>query len=220
MEESSGTGSSLYLFDLNGLFHRAGEGSRVDRGEAVEMGLDLLESLAELSPVDHPTVDHLARVVAVLGMPALDFRQGLGVEIVVIEGEPPLLRDEGAAVSPVGELGNELVRGGQLDVDLELVLEAGKGTKEPVGLGLHLDVDDVDVDRARTPTEEDGRGTAREVKADVPLRLPAELAHEAADSRRVYRPPHSAAFSKLTSRRTRALYREWAESGSVSASFS
>src|SRR5882724_282896 len=47
-----------------------------------------------------------------------------------------------------------------------------------------------------------------------------ERLHEAPEPRLVYQPPHSTARSKLTSLRIKALYREWAESLSDSASFS
>ena len=44
-----------------------------------------------------------------------------------------------------------------------------------------------------------------QVDAHVLADLPAQRAHETAEPLRVYRPAHSAAFSKLTSGRTRAL---------------
>lgn len=55
-------------------------------------------------------------------------------------------------------------------------------------------------------------GPAGEVEANVLFRFGAERLHEAPEALGVYRPPHSAARSKLTSLRTKALYRECAES--------
>src|SRR5436305_5058608 len=197
--------------------HRSPESRRIDRGIAVELRLDLLEPAPELLAVDQAPVEHLEHVLAVLGMPALDLRECLGVEVVVIEGEAALAGDEGAALLPTRERGDELVRRRQLDVDLELLLDPGESAENAVGFRVHLDID---VDRAGSPSQENRRGSAREVETQVALRLAPELPHEAADAFRVYRPTHSAVFSKLTRRRTRALYREWAESGSVSASLS
>src|SRR6185295_5269458 len=119
------------------------------------------------------------------------------VEVVVVKGEASLPRDECASLFPARNLRNELVRRRQLDVDLQLVFDAGEGAEEPVGLRLHLDVD---VDGARPPTVENGCGSSREVEAHVAVRFLPELPHEPAETVRVYRPAHSAAFSKLTSR--------------------
>src|SRR5215210_3825543 len=148
-------------------------------------------------------------------MAALDLRKGLSVEVVVVEGKTTFARDEEAALLPARDLRDELVRGRQLDVDFQLVLDLWEGAEEPVGLRLHLDVH---VDGAHPPAQKDRGRTSCEVEADIAFSLPPQLLHEAVDPLRVYRPAHSAAFSKLTSRRRRALYRECAESESVSAS--
>src|SRR6185503_2078756 len=113
-----------------------------------------------------------------------------------------LAGDEGAPLLPARDLRNELIGRGQLDVELELLFDPGQRPEKSVRLGLDLDVH---VDGARSPAEEDRRGSAGEVEMDVPIRLSSQLPHEAPDALRVYRPAHSAAFSKLTSLRTRAL---------------
>jgi hypothetical protein len=98
--------------------------------------------------------------------------------------------------------GDELVGSGKLDVELELLLDPRQSPEEPVRFGLYLDVH---VDGARSPAKEDRRGAASEVEAYVTIRFPSQFPHEALNALRIYRPAHSAAFSKLTSLRTRAL---------------
>jgi len=63
------------------------EGGRVDGRESVKKRLDLFEMLHEPVPIDRAAVDHLLHIGFILGVPALDLRQGLGVEII-LERQP------------------------------------------------------------------------------------------------------------------------------------
>lgn len=114
-EDAEGPAHSGYSLEL---LHSAPEGRRIDRRVAVELRLDLLEPAPELVAVDQAPGEHLAHVLTVLRVPALDLRERLGVEVVVIEGEAALPRDEGAALLPARDGGDELVRRRELDVDL------------------------------------------------------------------------------------------------------
>ncbi|MGI8886496.1 MAG: hypothetical protein ACR2G9_06240 [Gaiellaceae bacterium] len=64
-------------------------------------------------------------------------------------------------------------RGGELDVDLELVLESRERAQERLGVRRQLDVD---VDRRLAPAEEDRCGSAREVARSVGVGGQSELA--------------------------------------------
>ena len=67
---------------------------------------------------------------------------------------------------------------------------------------------DVDVDSARPPCEQHGRRASGEVDAAGRTRARRKVAHEAVQAFGVYGLTHSAARSKLTSRRMSALYCE------------
>jgi hypothetical protein len=51
--------------------------------------------------------------------------------------------------------------------------------REDVSLGIESDVH---VDRCRSPADQDGRGTAREVAAAIGVGMMAERAHESPDA--------------------------------------
>jgi hypothetical protein len=78
----------------------------------------------------------------------LDLRQRLRVEIEVVKVEASLTGDERAQAGPVGPHRNELVRRGQLDVELERFLERRNGAQYRILIGHQLDVD---VDGRFTP---------------------------------------------------------------------
>jgi hypothetical protein len=78
----------------------------------------------------------------------------------VAEGEPPPLLGGQAALFPAGGQGDEVAGRGELDVDRQLVLQAGDGAQDGVLLGDELQVD---VDRRRPPAEQDGCRPARQI---------------------------------------------------------
>ena len=135
-------------------------------------------------------------------MAALDLRQGLRVEVVVVAGERTFLFNEGAALLPAGELRNEIVGRRKLDVDFHLLLQAWDRPQDRVAFGDDLQVH---VRRARPPVVEHGCRASGQIHSGLGVRRSAELTKKAADSFLVYRAAHSAARSKLTSRRIRAL---------------
>jgi hypothetical protein len=133
---------------------------------------------------------------------ALDLGEGLGGEVVMIEGELALAAREGAALAPARDLGDEVAGSGQLDVHLQALLEGRNGAQQAVALGFQLDVE---VDGAGPPADEHRGGAPGEVEARVALGLGAQLAHEAQHALAIYRPAHSSARSQLTRRRIKAL---------------
>ena len=98
-------------------------------------------------------------------MASLELRQRLRVGIEVTKGEPLQALDERASLLPALGERNEVPRGGELDVDLQLVLEAGNRSQDGVLFGNELQVD---VDRRRPPAGEDGGRSADQV-ADAVL---------------------------------------------------
>ncbi len=61
--------------------------------------------MQKLLPFHEPAVEQLADVSQVLRMAALDLRERLGVEVVVVEGEPSLAGDERAGSRQPGNSG-------------------------------------------------------------------------------------------------------------------
>lgn len=59
----------------------------MERGAAIKIFFDLLESKEKLDPVDQTTAKHLLHVGQVLSVHAFDLRQGLRTEIELEEGE-------------------------------------------------------------------------------------------------------------------------------------
>ena len=58
-------------------------------------------------------------------MPPLDLGERLAVEIVVVAIHPSVPVDERAASTPSRQLGDEIIGGGQLDVDVQGLLGSG-----------------------------------------------------------------------------------------------
>ena len=96
----------------------------------------------------------------------------------MVEAEPDLALDEGAAIFPACRDRDEVGRSRKLDVDPERVLEPHNGTEEHLGL---RDEPDVHVDRRLPPAVQDGSCAAGEVAGAVPVRGAAEGAYEAPD---------------------------------------
>jgi hypothetical protein len=102
---------------------------------------------------------------------SFDLGESLGIGIVVEDGELPVSFDEDGALLPTRECGDEVVRGGQFDVQFERALEFGQRAQEFVTLGSE---GQVDVDRRRPPTVEYGRGAPDEVQVRALARSAAE----------------------------------------------
>src|SRR5438093_1618981 len=97
------------------------------------------------------------------------------LERTVMKGDRALANDEGAAFLPPRQLRNEVGRQGQLDVDLQLVLEWRKKLQ---GLVTIRDEADVHVDRAATPGHQYRARPAGEVGARLDRRGRAKGLHE------------------------------------------
>jgi hypothetical protein len=95
-------------------------------------------------------------------MITLELGERLRVRIEVVEGEPSSLLGRQAAFFPASRQGDEVAGGGEFDVDLQFVLEAGDGAEHGVLLWDELQVD---VDRRPPPAEEHGGGAAGQVAA-------------------------------------------------------
>ena len=119
--------------------------------------------------------------------------------------------DERAAFFPSRGERNEVLGRRELHVDVECILRCRNGTHDGVILGTE---EEVDVDRGSTPTHHDRRCAPDEIYPHRCRCRPRQVLHQADDPGTVYGRTHSAARSKLTRRRTRALYRECAESAS------
>src|SRR5262245_14851681 len=159
-------------------FQRAAKGGWVDGRITVEPVANGLEGIPQARGTHEAPLNHFAYIGDVLGMPALDLGQRLRVEVVVVEGQAPMLFDEGASVFPARELRNEVRRGSELHVDLEGFLQGWNRPEESVGFRGQLEVD---VDRALPPAYENRRGSSREVRAAVHVGFPPDRAHGSAD---------------------------------------
>jgi len=107
------------------LLDASSEGSGVDGGEAVQLGLDLAEVAPQTVRVDEPRADKCAQVCAVAGVVAFELGQRLRVGIEVTKRQPAAAFDGRASLLPPLGQWNEIARGSELDVDLQLVLEPG-----------------------------------------------------------------------------------------------
>ena len=74
-------------------FDRRSKRSRVDRWVAIDLRLNRVEVLQQLSRFDQSAPNHLFDVSPVLLVAALDFRQRLRVQIIVMERQPSVLFD-------------------------------------------------------------------------------------------------------------------------------
>src|SRR5437899_12887343 len=123
----------------------------------------------------------------------------------MIECDLALAANEQAPAFPARRHRNEVLGRGQLDVDSELFLQPRDRPKQAIVLWNN---ENVDVNRALAPAEQDGGRPSCEVHSGLGVGFCTEVSHKAADAIRVGYLAHSAARSKLTSRRISALYRE------------
>jgi hypothetical protein len=154
------------------------KGRRVDRREAIEHRLDLLEVAAEPPDVDAAGADEGADVVSVTSVAPLQLGEGLRVGVEVVEAELSSLLGKQTALLPAGRQRDEIAGRGKLDVHLQLLLEAGDCAQDGVLLGDQLQVD---VDGRPSPAEEDGRGTTGQVAASRVLGRGVERRQKASD---------------------------------------
>lgn len=141
-------------------FHARPERLRVDGGEAVEQRFDLVEVGSQPALLDESGRKERADVITVLCVVALELRERLRVGIEVGEDELPSSLGRQASLLPAGGQWNEVVGRGELDVDLEFVLEARDGAQDGVLVGNEFQVD---VDRRSPPAEQYGGCSARQV---------------------------------------------------------
>jgi hypothetical protein len=120
----------------------------------------------------------LAHVVQIAVVTAFDLGQGLTVEIIVVEIELAVACDEDAALALAGQLGNEIGRSSELEVDLQLFLERMERLEKPGRLRLGMQVD---IDRHLAPAMQDGGNSAREIDAALVGQRTAQLAHKVPD---------------------------------------
>jgi hypothetical protein len=106
---------------------RLSKGNRINAGVLVELRLDPLEEPPRLGGLDEPAIDHGPDVLQILLEAARNLGQGLGVEVVVEEIQAPHSIDETATITPTRELGDEIRRRGQLDVQPQGLLDARNG---------------------------------------------------------------------------------------------
>ena len=72
----------------------------------------------------------------VVGEPTLDLRQRLRARVEVMHVDVALLEEQRAPLTPPGQLGNEIKRRGELDVDLQPLLERHELAQHCIGLRL------------------------------------------------------------------------------------
>jgi len=143
----------------------------MDGGVADEGWLDGLEEGLEARGINEAAGDHGGAIESVAGMAALDFGEGLGVGIVVVEVELAVPCDEWAALFPAGDLGDEKIGTGELDVDVEGFFEGLDGFEETSGLGVGFEVD---VYGGIAPAVKDGGGAPDEINTPVAAHMIAE----------------------------------------------
>jgi hypothetical protein len=109
----------------HGPLHARPEARRIDRREAVQERLDLLEALEQPLRLDEARSEKRAHVLAVESVVPLDLGESLRVRIEVIEAELPPVLGRQAALLPAGGERDEVPGRRELDVDGQLVLQAG-----------------------------------------------------------------------------------------------
>ena len=86
-------------------FHGSLEDFRCDGRVTNEPRLNGAEQLPQTRGRDELTLDHGFHIADVTSVSALDLRQCLAVEIIVIEIQAAMLRDEDAAILPARKWG-------------------------------------------------------------------------------------------------------------------
>jgi hypothetical protein len=164
------------------LLNGAAKGGPVDCGIAVEHRLDRVEVGQRLAPLDQGARQHLLHVGEILTMAPFDFGERLSVEIEMVKRDASRPADERAAILPARAHGNEVVWRGELQIELQTLLERRQRPEEPVAIGHDLQVD---VDSAGPPAEEHSGRAAREVDARIGVRLVAKRLHQPPDPSRI-----------------------------------
>ncbi len=108
---------------LKGGFQKSGERFLedlwLDGGVADQRGLNSREEVAKAIGVDQTAGDHGCRVGEVARVASLNFCEDLGVGVVMVKVELPMVRDKGAALLPAGKFRDEEVGTGEFDIDVE-----------------------------------------------------------------------------------------------------
>lgn len=140
----------------------------------MEVWLHLRELRSHLLGVDESVGEHGVDVGEIAGVTALDLRECLGAEIVVMNGHASDPRNDRTPELPTRWDRDELIRRRKFDVELETLLELRDCAKHLVGLRAH---DEIDVNSRCTPTYKDSARAANEKYIDVARRRPCEC-HE------------------------------------------
>ena len=91
----------------------------LDGGVADQRGLNSREEVAQAMGVDQTAGDHGSGVDQITRVASLDFCEDLGVGVVMVKVELPMVRDKGAALLPAGKFRDEEVGTGEFDIDVE-----------------------------------------------------------------------------------------------------
>jgi hypothetical protein len=149
-----------------GVFNPEAERRRVDGGKAVQLGLDFAVIAPKTLRVDESRTDQTAHVGAIASVVALELGQRLRVGIEVTKCEPASAFGKRTSLLPPHGQRDEIARRAELDIDLELVLQAGDRAQDRVLLGHQLQVD---VDRGRPPAGKYRRRPADQIADAVML---------------------------------------------------
>jgi hypothetical protein len=121
-------------------------------------------------------------IADVLLMPALCLRQRLGNRVEVVEREFALPADQRAPILPSSRQRDEVGRGCELDVEVQLLLEPRYLAQDLISIWDQLDVD---VDGRIPPAIENRGCTTGEIDAAVQIDGSSQFAHELLDARGV-----------------------------------
>ncbi len=100
------------------------------------MRLDQREKVPEFRWLDQSPLHHRPDIDEVAIVASLQLRKRLAIRIVVKKVDGAVPRNEEAALSPAGDLRDEVPGAGELDVDVEFILEDASASKNPAGSGL------------------------------------------------------------------------------------
>ncbi len=154
------------------IVRRTPEGDTLD---TVRIDNDPLALAAELAKAgEHPEV-----VLEIAGVAALELRNSLGDQVEMPHREPALRRFPAAPFLPALRNRDEQIGRGQLDVDLQFLLQHGNGAED---LGRVRHQLQVHVDRALAPAEQDRRRPTGEIHGDRRAGLPTEPGQQTSDA--------------------------------------
>lgn len=160
----------------------------VESGKADEACGDRLEGRFDLAPADESVLHHRRGVPEIPIVTSGEFREELRAEVVVKHADLPPVSDVWRVLLPIFEFGQKLVRARKLDVDLELLFEAGKQREASRRLGIEFEVD---VHCRVAPPVPEGRGTPYQVEAPGTLDSASKLGKEALDPLAICGTPHA-----------------------------